>query len=79
MLFRSWVSQTTRMGSRPPGRRQVSLGSSAITVPTPAMIARWRWRRVWTCCRASYPVTHWEAPVWAAIFPSIVMAYFITT
>lgn len=73
------VSHTTRRGSLQPGRRQVGDGSSASTVPTPAMMADSRWRWAWTWALACSPVIHRDAPVWAAILPSMVMAYFITT
>ena len=57
------VSQMIRTGSLPPSMRQVSRGSSASTVPIPAMIPRYRWRKVWTWARAASPVIHLEAPV----------------
>ena len=72
-------SHTTRTGFLLLGRRQVSKGSSDSTVPTPTMIPvyRWRWRCTWS--RAVGPVIQRAAPVQAAILPSRVMAYFITT
>ena len=43
------------------------------------MMADSRWRWAWTWALACSPVIHRDAPVWAAILPSMVMAYFITT
>ena len=73
------VSQMMRTGFLPSSMRQVSIGSSVSTVPTPTMIAVRRFLCRCTCARASSPVTQREAPVWAAILPSMVMAYFMTT
>ena len=60
---RRLVSQMIRTGSRPPGMRQVSRGSSESTVPTPARMPRYRCRISWTCRRAASLVIHREAPV----------------
>ena len=76
---RAWLSQMMRTGSRPSGRRQVSSGSSASTVPTPAMMPVRRLRVSWTCARAVSPDTQRLSPVRAAILPSSVMAYLSTT
>ena len=57
------LSQMIRTGSRPPGMRQVSRGSSESTVPTPARMPRYRCRISWTCRRAASLVIHREAPV----------------
>ena len=68
-----------RTGSLQPLMRQLSMGSSASTVPTPAMMAVYRWRSRCTRRRAASPVIHRDAPVRVAILPSMVMAYFMTT
>ena len=57
----------------------VSSGSSASTVPIPAIMALYLWRRFCTCSLAFSPVIHFDSPEYVAIFPSIVMAYFIAT
>ena len=76
---RSLPSQTMRTGFRPPSIRQVRAGSSASTVPTPHMMPRYLLRRRCTCTRAAGPVIHLDSPVYAAIFPSRVMAYLSAT
>ena len=73
------VSQIIRIGFFPPSIRQVNNGLSANTVPTPTMIAVYLLRACATWLRAVSPVTHFDNPVCTAIFPSIVIAYFITT
>ena len=70
------ADSTTRAGTRGPGGRAVSSGSSAITVPRPTMIASIRPRSSWTRRRDSSPLIHRESPVRVAIFPSSVMAHF---
>ena len=77
--IRSLLSQMMRTGFLPPGVRQVRSGSSARTVPMPAIIPMQAWRISCTRSLAASPVIHFESPVFAAILPSMVMAYFITT
>ncbi len=57
-----------------PGRRQFSMGLSAVTVPLPARMAGWSCRSSCTRARAGSPVTQRESPVCVAIFPSSVIA-----
>ena len=52
----------TRSGSRPPRSRQVSAGSSAITVPAPTITASISLRQSCTSRRAAAPVIQREAP-----------------
>ena len=73
------VSHIMRIGFTPPSILHVSSGSSASTVPIPAIMALYLWRRFCTCSLAFSPVIHFESPEYVAIFPSIVMAYFIAT
>ena len=77
----SLESRTTRVGDRPsrPGNRQVSIGSSARTVPIPVKIASWRARKAWTMRRAGAPVIHWLSPSRVAIRASKVVANFSVT
>ena len=60
------------MGSLPwpRGRRVVSWGSSANTVPIPTTMASTRCRRRWPKARAASPVSHWLSPPTVAILPS---------
>ena len=73
------LSQMIRTGLFSPGIRTFNIGSSARTVPIPAMIPIYWWRSSCTFFLALSPVIHLESPVRAAIFPSAVMAYFMTT
>ena len=57
----------------------VSIGSSASTVPIPAIIPLCLFLSSITYALDCSPVIHLLAPVWVAILPSIVMAYFIVT
>ena len=69
-------SHITRIGSFPCSIRAFNIGSSAKTVPIPAMIAAYWCRNVCACLLASSPVIHLDSPVAVAIFPSNVIAYF---
>ena len=79
MGVRRRESHITRRGFRPPSIRQVSCGSSASTVPMPTMMAACLRRSACTRSRAAGPVIQRDAPVFVAIFPSSVMAYFSVT
>ena len=57
----------------------VSIGSSASTVPMPAIIPLCLFRSSMTYFLEDSPVIHLLAPVWVAILPSMVMAYFMVT
>ena len=74
-------SSTTRSGWLPgsPSRRQVSSGSSAITVLMPTTMAARRWRSSWVSRRDSGPLTQRASPEAQAILPSALMAHFATT
>ena len=64
---------------RPPARRQVSSGSSAITVSTPTRTASISFRQRCTSRRAGAPVIHRDAPVRVAMRPSAEAASFSRT
>ena len=57
----------------------VSIGSSASTVPMPAIIPLCLFLSSMTYALDASPVIHLLAPVWVAILPSMVMAYFMVT
>ena len=72
-------SAITLTGLLIPSIRQFSIGSSAFTVPIPAIMTIFQ--PLNSCANAldSSPDTHLESPVEAAIFPSKVIAHFIVT
>ena len=60
---RKWESQIIRTGFLPFSSLHVSIGSSASTVPTPAIIPVYFNLCFCTCILAASPVTHLDAPV----------------
>ena len=72
-------SAITLTGLLIPSKRQFSIGSSALTVPIPAIIAIFQPLSSCTNFLDSSPDTHLESPVQAAILPSRVIAHFIVT
>ena len=62
-----------------PELKYISIGSSALTVPIPAIIAIFHPLSLCANARDSSDDTHFESPVRAAILPSRVMAHFMVT
>lgn len=75
----SSLSHIILTGLLSPSILVLSIGSSASTVPIPAIMPRYLCRIFWTSFLENSLVTYLEEPVLVAILPSIDMAYFITT